>query len=104
MRNAKLDRPWLFSRFTTIFLPLVVTLYFLMWAYWMATASGLLDRTGTPSAGIIPAPLILGALFSLAWRRAALESSSALPKKVVQGPEIVSGTTPDEPFPILREI
>jgi len=51
MRNAKLDWPWLFSRFITIFLPLLVILYFLMWAYWIATGSGLLDRTGNPIGG-----------------------------------------------------
>jgi hypothetical protein len=51
MRNAKLDRPWLFSKFTAIFLPLVVILYFLMWAFWLATGSGLLDRTGNPIGG-----------------------------------------------------
>ena len=51
MVNAKLDWPWLLSRFITILLPLIVTLYFLMWAFWVTTGSGLSDRSGNPIGG-----------------------------------------------------
>jgi hypothetical protein len=51
MKDAKLDWPWLFSRFTAISPPLLVTLYLLMWAYWLATGSGWLDRAGNPIGG-----------------------------------------------------
>lgn len=51
MIKAKLDWSWLFSRFISIFLPLLVTLYFLMWLFWIATGSGLSDRSGNPIGG-----------------------------------------------------
>ncbi|MEW6659127.1 MAG: glycosyltransferase family 87 protein [Thermodesulfobacteriota bacterium] len=62
MKDAKLDWPWLFSRFTAISLPLLVIIYFLMWAYWIATGAGLLDRAGNP----------IGGDYSLFWTAASL--------------------------------
>ncbi len=51
MRNATLAWPWVFSRFIAIFLPLLVILNFLMWAYWISAGSGLQDRAGNPIGG-----------------------------------------------------